>query len=344
MEGVMPSLARSLAGVVALATLGGCSPEKAAPGDAAPAAWADPSPHTTGFVSANGVQLNYLDWGGTGPALILIHGLGDSPHVFDDLVPALGGQFRVVAYARRGHGRSSKTGPFDTATLTEDLKAVMDSLKIATAHLAGWSMGGNEITAMAAKYPGRVDQIIYLDGAYDWADPANAAAFAELPANLSPSATALTSVEAFLAWQSGVFFPALSDRSRLESYLRDLIDIQADGTVKPVASDSVSAALFNALLTSPRDYSGVKAPALAIYAETFFDLTHGDSAQVAKNRAWEDKHMKPFRAASIARVKRELKNLEIVTVPGTHPDFIYTSRDLVAEAIRRFLTAGTSRP
>ena len=50
---------------------------------------------------ANGVQLDYLDWRGTGPNLILIHGLGDNPHVFDDLIPALGGPSRIVAYVER---------------------------------------------------------------------------------------------------------------------------------------------------------------------------------------------------------------------------------------------------
>src|ERR1700736_6267142 len=38
---------------------------------------------------ANGIRLHYLDWGGLGPALILIHGGLDNAHVFDDLAPAL---------------------------------------------------------------------------------------------------------------------------------------------------------------------------------------------------------------------------------------------------------------
>src|ERR1700730_16949736 len=69
------------------------------------ASWSDTSPHKSGFVTANGVRLNYLDWGGSGPALILVHGLGDNPHHFDDLALAFTDRFRVVAYARRGHGQ-----------------------------------------------------------------------------------------------------------------------------------------------------------------------------------------------------------------------------------------------
>ena len=125
----MPSTSQSILVTVTLFMLAGCSSRETATvtKEAAASAWTDASPHTTGVVTANGIHLNYLDWGGTGPNLILIHGLGDNPHVFDEIVPSFGGQFRIVAYARRGHGRSSKTGPFDTGTLTEDLKTLMDS-------------------------------------------------------------------------------------------------------------------------------------------------------------------------------------------------------------------------
>ena len=81
----------------------------------------------------------------------------------------------------------------------------------------------------------------------------------------------------------------------------------------------------------------VRAPALAIYAETFLDVRNGDSAQLAKNLAWEQTHMAPFRAASMERARRGLSNVQIVSAPGTHLDFIYTSREQVVAAMQRFL-------
>jgi hypothetical protein len=62
--------------------------------------WSDSSPHSSHFAMVNGVRVHYLDWGGTGEPLILLHGLGDSPHCFDDLAPAFTDRHRVVAYAR----------------------------------------------------------------------------------------------------------------------------------------------------------------------------------------------------------------------------------------------------
>ena len=181
----MQRISISLLLLLTLLTLGACRKH---------ATWSDTAAHKSGFVTANGIQLNYLDWGGSGPVLILIHGVFDNPHIFDDLAPAFTDHFRVIAYARRGHGLSDAKEPYDTATLTEDLRGVMDALGITKAHLAGWSMGGEEITAMAGTHPERVDRIVYLDAAYDPEDPAMEAASKAMPPIYNPPAGAMASL------------------------------------------------------------------------------------------------------------------------------------------------------
>lgn len=308
------------------------------------ATWSDRSPHSNRFATVNGVRLNYLDWGGSGPVLILIHGYGFNPHIFDDLAPAFTDSFRVIAYARRGHGQSEAKGPYDTATLTEDLRGLMDALGIAKAHLAGWSMGGYEVTMMAAKHPERVDRIVYLDAAYDWADPFFVAAFNTPPYDMPWPPAAFASLDAYRAYSS-LFFPGVTDASRLEACIRDQVEIQPDGTVRERMNGSAGAALYHTLLTDRRDYTKVKAPALAIYAEVFaaetmFDSRNGGPEQRARIRSWEQKYMAPFRAASIAQIQRELPHVEIVNVPGTHMSFFFVSRGQVVNAMRQFLGGG----
>ena len=52
--------------------------------------WRDPSPHAARFVTvAPDVQLEVLDWGGTGRPVVLLAGLGNSAHVFDDFATKL---------------------------------------------------------------------------------------------------------------------------------------------------------------------------------------------------------------------------------------------------------------
>src|SRR5688500_13051607 len=80
--------------------------------------WVDRSPHRTGMVTVNGIQLHFLDWGGRGETLVLLTGLGGSAHIFDDLAPQFTDRFRVLALTRRGHGESDRpeTG-YDIGTL-----------------------------------------------------------------------------------------------------------------------------------------------------------------------------------------------------------------------------------
>jgi pimeloyl-ACP methyl ester carboxylesterase len=303
------------------------------------AAWSDTAAHKSGFVTANGIRLHYLDWGGSGPVLILIHGGLDNAHVFDDLAPAFTDHFRVIAYDLRGHGRSDAKWPFDAATRAEDLRGLMDSLGISKAHLAGWSLAGNDITAMAGTHPERVDSIVYLEGAYDWGTPAVADAFKSLPIDFFVPASAMRSLDSYREYQKTIWFPAVSDTSRFEAYVRDLVVVQSDGTVLPRMSDSVTQAVSSTVLTNRPDYNKVPSPALAIFAETFLDVRNGDPAQRTKNLDWEKKYMAPFRAASIERVRRELPGIEIVKVPGTHKDFVFTSRERVVSAMQHFLDA-----
>src|SRR5580765_4299578 len=89
----------------------------------------DLSPHLSGFVTVNHVKLHYLDWGGSRDALLFLHGMGDTAHIYDALVPKFTNEFRVLGLTRRGHGESAipETG-FDTATLVEDILQFLDAL------------------------------------------------------------------------------------------------------------------------------------------------------------------------------------------------------------------------
>ena len=305
-----------------------------------PAAWSDPLSPLEGFAAVNGVNLQYLDWGGAGPALILIHGLGDDPHNFDDLAPAFIDRYHVIAYARRGSGSSEVKGPYDTGTLTEDLRGLMDALGIARADLVGHSAGGNEITEMAARYPERVERIVYLDAGYDWADPDFRRAFNGRPYNaFQRPASAMASLDAFRAYERTNWYPTLDDTRRVESYLRKKVVIQPDGSLKDRTSKEVRDALYAALWSDKRrDYEGIRCPVLAIYAEHPFPVDITDSVRRNAAISYEKTYWLPFKAKSIERMKREIANIEIAHVPGAHGSFIVTSRPQVVEAMRRFLT------
>jgi pimeloyl-ACP methyl ester carboxylesterase len=135
---------------------------------------ADTAPHTEHYLDANGARLHYLDYGGAGEPLVLLTAYGPSAHVFDRFATGFTNRFRVVALTRRGTSPSSRPASgYDLETLTADILAVSDALKLDHVHLAAHSMGGAEATQLATTHPERVASIVYLDAALD-AAPAEA--------------------------------------------------------------------------------------------------------------------------------------------------------------------------
>ena len=308
--------------------------------------WEDPSPHTSHFVTVNGVRLHYLDWGGSGEPLVLIHGLGDTPHYFDDLAPAFRDRWRVIAYARRGHGRSEARSPYDADTLAEDLRQLLDSLSLPTVHLAGWSLGGRELTRFAELHPERVHTLTYLDGAHDRADPAWRQVLEIAPLNLFPDESALGSLDAYRRWWQTTFFAGAPWSNAAEAYMRDIVIQQPDGSLRPATPDGVFGEIA-ATYVSPRvyrrDYSKILAPALFVFPATWLPTGLADPELRRKAAAWHEHHYRPCRAAAIARLRTELTDVEIVELSGgNHVDFVVSQHAAVVAAMRAFLTSGSS--
>lgn len=303
--------------------------------------WVDTSPHRSAFVNADGVLLNYLDWGGSGPPLVMVHGIANSPHCFDDLAPLLSDRFRVVAYARRGHGHSdAPDGPYDAATLVSDLATLLDELGLEQVSLLGWSMGGDEITEFAGRYPDRVVKLIYLEGAYDWSDPAFFGAFVDILAHNSPTEQTLRSLDALRAWYNEAWIgQGVAWSPALEAFLRDAIRIAPNGNVEPVPSLKVFEALLQTLGSWSRDYTKITAPALALYATQFFPTDRDDAILVEKLCGFERNTMDPFRRASMVRLRLELANLEIQQIPATtHMSIGVENPEALAARIVDFLS------
>ena len=223
-----------------------------------------------GFVEADHVKLQYLDWGGNGPPLILICGLGDTPFLFDDLAKDLSLKFHVIGYSRRDHGKSiGLDGKFDNATLVADLKLFLDSLRIDRASLLGWSMGGNEISGFASLYPERVDKLIYFESGYDYSDGGLSKMVRQLPYPPFPGNDELQSLDAYRDWYHNYWFKDVPWKPAMEANLLASTQASKDGRIKILPNDSISGLILREVLNYRRDYSSIKSPALVIYAEPF---------------------------------------------------------------------------
>lgn len=232
----------------------------------------DRAPHVAKMVKANAVRLSYLDWVGKGPVVVLLPGLNETGHVYDDLAARLVKDYRVLALTRRGCGDSDKpAGPYDTPTLVADLRGFLDALKIDRATLIGHSLAGDELTGFASAHPGRVRKLVYLDAAYDRGRPGSPfAAFARLSSEQAEAAIAtppfaLASLDAYRAFYQQMLgtkdWPAAA-----ESNLRAKVTVARNGTLTEKCPPRVTAALIRNTATTRLDPSQVKAPVLCFFA------------------------------------------------------------------------------
>jgi pimeloyl-ACP methyl ester carboxylesterase len=118
-------------------------------------------------LTANNLAFHLLDWGGSGPPLVLLHGLASQAHIWDLVAPHLAETVRVLAIDQRGHGRSDKPAEgYDFATITADLDAILGVLGIGQVMLVGHSWGGNVALQYAVDHPDRVSSLVLLDGGF----------------------------------------------------------------------------------------------------------------------------------------------------------------------------------
>ena len=138
-----------------------------------PAACRDTTPHKKRFVQVEpGVWLEVLDWGGEHKpqTMVLLTGLGDNAHVYDQFAQQFTDSFHVIGITRRGFFPSSQPRKgYDVETRARDDIAVLDALRISRATFVGHSLAGSELAKLGEVYGNRVDKLVFLDAA-DLAD------------------------------------------------------------------------------------------------------------------------------------------------------------------------------
>jgi pimeloyl-ACP methyl ester carboxylesterase len=133
--------------------------------------WVDPARHQVQLVPvADKVQLEVLDFGGTGRPIVLLAGLGDTAHVFDEFAPKVSSLGHVYAITRRGYGTSSRPeSGFDVTQLGEDVLTVIKTLRLEKPVLVGHSFAGQEMSYLGSQHHDLIAALIYLDAAYRYA-------------------------------------------------------------------------------------------------------------------------------------------------------------------------------
>lgn len=101
---------------------------------------------------------------GSGPPVLLLHGLLMNHSMFDPQVEALGNRYRFLLPDARGHGASEhRAEPYSQWDLMEDARALLDHLGVDRAVWGGVSQGGFQALRAALRHPDRVAGLILID-------------------------------------------------------------------------------------------------------------------------------------------------------------------------------------
>jgi pimeloyl-ACP methyl ester carboxylesterase len=112
-----------------------------------------------------GQKINYLE-AGSGPTVVLLHGLGGNTTNWAFNVPALAQKFRVLVPDQVGFGLSDKPLiNYRVATYVDFLDRFLAELKVERASLVGNSMGGWIASSYALKHPSKVERLVLVDAA-----------------------------------------------------------------------------------------------------------------------------------------------------------------------------------
>lgn len=119
------------------------------------------------YCSVDDIELYYQEEG-SGPPLLLVHGLGSSRRDWFEQVDHFKDRYRVLRVDLRGHGRSGRgEGPYHIAQFARDVAVFLRRVNAVPAHVVGLSMGGMVALQLGADAPGLVRSLVVVNSLVD---------------------------------------------------------------------------------------------------------------------------------------------------------------------------------
>ena len=274
-----------------------------------------------GKENSTSLHLYYEDHG-SGQPVILIHGYPLSSGSWEKQVPALlDAGYRVIAYDRRGFGKSSQpTAGYNYETFAEDLHKVITSLKLKDFVLVGFSMGGGEVARYIGKYGSKdVSKAVIIGGV-----PPYLLKTKDNPEGVD--ASVFEGIQKAVAADRYAFFAEFfKNFYNTDVLMGKRVSEQAVQASWNVACISSATASVACVPTWHEDFRGdlakVDVPTLVI---------HGDSDRIV-----------PFAAAG-QRTAKLVKGAELVSIPGGPHNVAWTHAEEVNRALLQFLAKSAS--
>ena len=272
-----------------------------------------------GFVDADGLRLAYRELG-EGPPVLLLHGWPTSSHLWRDVMPAVADAGRrAVALDLPGYGGSSKPpdASYDFAMYDAALDGFLAALGIETTALAVHDVGGPIGLHWAVERPKRVTELVLLNTLVYPEFDEMAVKFVETLSTPGPREQ--------LTGPAGLEFSmkfGLADESNLTP------DTLA-AVLEPFQTDDDRAALAAAGIgLAPEGFEEIARLLPSAFADTPVRIVYGEQDRIL-----------PTVAETMARVKRDLPQAEVTSLPHAGHFLQEEAADEIGDLLAQFLRA-----
>lgn len=294
------------------------------------------------FLQANGVRLHYLDWGGSGPVVLFLPGLGWSAYYYADFAGRFADKFRVVALTRRGHGDSGcPAGGYDAGTLGEDVRQFIDALGIDKVILVGHSLANVELGRLAFEYSSRVNGLVYLDAGY-FGPMYKSVADSDPLKDIKPPEEDAFTIEQYVN-QLKRARPDLEDIwcEPLQGDIPHLTKLTPEGKVVSRMPDEVAQVLTDTFFAYSPELAGTQLPVLGVYA--IWDdycryIPHYLTPEQAALKADFNRRVEvPFQKDTVRAFRELVPQATIVEIPHGHHYCFIKHEALVYDVMMSFI-------
>ena len=275
------------------------------------------------WLKSGDLNMHYLDWGGSGESVVVLHGAASSCHWYDLVIPHMSGGYRVIALDQRAHGKTDQpsTG-YDWRTLAGDVVGSLDRLGIQQAAVVGHSWGVSTALSVAAMHPDRVKALVMVDGGFGGGPRSADMTWEDFKARLSPR-DIYGPRERYLGALRQQFAHCWSDQ--LESIVMSMVREDPDGTVHERLELSNQQQMLWAMWSEPTHtiLPEVVCPTLIVAA---------GGRQPGANPEFMERRRANVEAAHVI-----ITNSRVAWIPETGHDIGYEKPRELANALNEFL-------
>lgn len=277
-----------------------------------------------------GLRLHYLNWGGDGSPIVLLHGLSSSARIWDLMAPFLTDKYHVIAVDQRSHGLSDRPDDgYEFQSTTADIAALIRNLGLEQPVVVGHSWGANVALQLAHDYPELVRGIVLVDGGF--IERSKDAKWEQAEKEMRPPEIDGTPVERFLLYVRNFPGAKTVDPAKFEQMVLGNFLVRDGKVYRPLAIPNhmkIARAIFD---QRPSELlPNVKASVLIVPA-----VREGESEQ---EKRWQE-----YREHGLAAIEAVRPDIRVVRMEDTIHDVPVQRPKELAEVIAEFVSEVTGQ-